>query len=250
VTQVWTDEHFSGEPVAPTINFSSPPGAALKPLYKYLPSKYLDAFVDRGEVLFRSLSYYSNYEEMQVRGDRNEGKRVFSPSGGLEMTNSTTGKTSQLQGTFESTVQDREIFVFCMSKVFSPELAREFKSDVCVEFAEPAYLIAHIRSALRLRKWVKQGRLLHDSVDYYSPETEPLAEWAVPERMVMRKTTDYTDQAEYRLVFARGNALQVENVFTQITTGQDMVPPMLDGHPQHTLKLGSLKKLCRVHCIE
>lgn len=219
-------------------------------LFKYLPSKYLDAFVGKGEVLFRSLSYYSNYEEMQVRGDRNEGKRVFKPVGGLELTNTTTGKTSQLHGTFESTVRDREIFVFCMSKVFSPELAREFKSDVCVEIAEPAYLIAQIRSALRLRKWVKQGRLLHDSVDYYSPETEPLAEWAVPERMVMRKTIDYTDQAEYRLAFARGNALQVENVVTQIKTGEDIIEPTLDGHPEHVLKLGSLKKLCRVHRIE
>ncbi|MNF90383.1 hypothetical protein D3C84_729450 [compost metagenome] len=225
-------------------------GAALDPLFKYLPSKYLDAFVGKGEVLFRSLSYYSNYEEMQVRGDPYEGKRVFKPVGGLELTNTTTGKTSQFHGTFESTVQDHEIFVFCMSKVFSPELAREFKSDVCVEITEPAYLISKIRSALRLRKWVKQGRLLHDSVDYYSPETEPLAEWAVPERMVMRKTTDYTDQAEYRLAFARGNALQVENVAIQIKADQDITQPTLDGHPQHTLKLGNLKKLCKVHRIE
>ncbi|MNF41761.1 hypothetical protein D3C84_227950 [compost metagenome] len=250
MTTVWTNGHCSGEPVAPIVNFNSPSGAALKPLYKYLPSKYLDAFVDRGEVLFRSLSYYSNYEEMQVRGDRNEGKRVFSPSGGLEVTNTTTGKTSQLRGTFESTVRDREIFVFCMSHELSSRLATEFTADVCVEIMEPALFLSRIRSALQLRKWVKQGRLLHGSVDYYSPETEPLAEWAVPERMVMRKTTDYTDQAEYRLAFARGNALQLENVVTQIKTGQDITQPTLVEHPQHTLKLGNLKKLCKVHRIE
>ncbi|MOA34870.1 hypothetical protein D3C78_1562830 [compost metagenome] len=68
--------------------------------------------------------------------------------------------------------------------------------------------------------------------------------------MVMRKTTDYTDQAEYRLAFARGNALQLENVVTQIKTGQDITQPTLVEHPQHTLKLGNLKKLCKVHRIE
>lgn len=219
-------------------------------LFKYLPSRYLDAFVGRGEVLFRSLSYYSNYEEMQVRGDRNEGKRVFSPSGGLLVTNTTTGETSSRQGTFVSTAQDRDIFVFCLSKELSPRLATKFTADVCVEIIEPALFLARIRTALQLRKWVKQGRLLHGMVDYYSPKTEPLAEWAVPERMVMRKTTDYADQAEYRLAFARGNALQVENVVTQIKTGEDFSQPTLDGHPQYTLKLGSLKKLCQVHRME
>ncbi|NNA99743.1 hypothetical protein [Pseudomonas fragi] len=218
-------------------------------LFKYLPSKYLHSFVGKGEVLFRSLSYYSNYEEMQVRGDRNEGKRVFSPSGGLEVTSTATGKTSLFQGVFESTVQDRDIFVFCMSKELSPELAIKFTADVCVEIVEPALFLSRIRTALQLRKWVTQGRLIHGLVDYYSPETKPLAEWAVPERMVMRKTSDYNDQAEYRLAFARGNALQVENVIVQITaaSGSGIVLPTLDGHPEHTLKLGSLKKICKVH---
>jgi len=201
-------------------------------------------------VLFRSLSYYSNYEEMQVRGDRNEGKRVFKPVGGLELTKTKTGEQFRIHGTLESTVQDREIFVFCMSKVLSLELAREFEADVCIEITEPAYLIAEIRSALLRRKWVRKGRLLHGPVDYYSPETPPLAEWAVPERMVMRKTTEYFDQAEYRLAFARGNALQLENVVTQIKTAQDLTPPTLHGHPEHILKLGSLKKHCKVHRFE
>lgn len=219
-------------------------------LFKYMPSRFLDAFISRGEVLFRSLSYYSNYEEMQVRGDRNEGKRVFKPVGGLEFTKTESGEQARIYGTLESKVQDREIFVFCMSKVLSPKLAMEFEADVCIEITEPAYLIAGIRSALLRRKWVRKGRLLHGPVDYYSPQTPPLAEWAVPERMVMRKTTEYIDQAEYRLAFARGNALQLENVVTQIKTAQDFTPPTLHGHPEYILRAGSLKKHCKVHHFE
>lgn len=219
----------------------------MEPLYKYLSSEYLDAFIDRGEVLFRSLSYYSNYEEMQVRGDRNEGKRVFKPSGGLEVTNTTTGEKFLHPGSLEATVKDREIFVFCTSKELSPSLAEEFKADVCVEITEVATLLSRLRSALRLRSWVKKSRLLHGAVDYYSTEAPPLAEWAVPERMVMRKTHEYSYQAEYRFAFGRGDSLTVENVVTQITMESGQVAPTLEGHPQHILKLGSLRKACKVH---
>lgn len=42
----------------------------VKSLFKYFPSHHLNAFVERGELLFRSLSYFRNYEELKVRGDR------------------------------------------------------------------------------------------------------------------------------------------------------------------------------------
>jgi hypothetical protein len=219
----------------------------LEPLFKYLPSKYLDAFVKSGELLFRSLSYFRNYEELQVRGDRFEGKRLFHPEQGLGLTKTETGEKVLLPWAFESSVQDRRILVFCMSLNLSSELAREFKSDVCVEVRDPATLLSRVRSALALRKWVRQARLLHSKVDYYSPSESPLAEWAVPERMVMRKTANYTGQQEYRLAFARGDALKVNNVQTRITAAPGEAQPTLEGHPEHTLRVGSLAKICTVH---
>lgn len=219
----------------------------MPPLFKYLPSKYLEAFVKRGELLFRSLSYFRNYEELQVRGDRFEGKRLFHPQQGLELTKTETGEKVVLPWAFESSVQDRRILVFCMSLSLSPELAHEFKSDVCVEVHDPAFLLSRVRSALALRKWVAQARLLHSKVDYYAPSEPPLAEWAVPERMVMRKTSNYVGQQEYRLAFARGDALKVNNVQTQITATPGEAQPTLEGHPEHTLRVGSLAKVCTVH---
>ena len=219
----------------------------MPPLFKYLPSKYVEAFVGRGELLFRSLSYFRNYEELQVRGDRHEGRRLFSPAHGLEVTKTETGEKLLLPSAFESSVKDREIFVFCLSLERSSELASEFNTDACVEFHDPRTLLSKVRSALALRKWVKHARLLHQQVDYYSPTEPPFAEWAVPERMVMRKTDDYTHQKEYRLAFARGEALKVNNVETQITAAPGSTQPTLEGHPQHVLKVGSLAKICTVH---
>lgn len=222
-------------------------GLALQPLFKYLPAKYLDALVGRGELLFRSLSYFRNYEELEVRGDRHEGRRLFHPDQGLQITKNDTGERVILPGAFEASVKDREIYIFCLSLERSPELASDFGADVCVEFPNPAALFAKVRTALMLRKWVRKGRLLHGPVGYYSPLVSPFAEWAVPERMVMRKTIDYEYQCEYRLAFARGNALDVNNVAAQITATPGAVEPILDGHPQHILKVGSLAKICTVH---
>ncbi len=42
-------------------------------IYKYLPSKYLNEFLDEGLFLFRSLSYFQDYEDDKVRGDEYEG---------------------------------------------------------------------------------------------------------------------------------------------------------------------------------
>jgi hypothetical protein len=221
----------------------------MAPLFKYLPSKYLEAMVGRGELLFRSLSYFRNYEELHVRGDRHEGKRLFHPRPGLEVTKTETGEKLLLPWAFEASVKDREIYVFCVSTQRTQELADEFKTDTCVEIQDPVALISKIRSALALRRWVKHARLLHGTVEYYSPAEPPMAEWAVPERMVMRKTTDYAHQAEYRFAFARGDALKVNNVDTQITATPGELQPTLDGHPEHVLKVGSLAGICRVHTV-
>jgi hypothetical protein len=221
----------------------------LTPLFKFLPSKYLDSVVGRGELLFRSLSYFRNYEELHVRGDRHEGRRLFQPSAGLEVTKVDTGEKVLLPWAFESSVKDREIYVFCLSLNRTPELAAEFRTDCCIEFHDPVALISRIRAALMLRKWVKQARLLHGPVNYYSSTEPPFAEWAVPERMVMRKTSNYIHQAEYRFAFGRGDAWKMNNVDAQITATPGEREPTLNGHPEHILKVGSLARICRIHTV-
>ncbi len=221
----------------------------LASLFKYLPSKHLEAFVGSGKLLFRSLSYFRNYEELLVRGDRYEGKRLFKPGNGLEITKTESGEKLLLPWAFEATVRDRDIFVLCLSRTLSSELAREFGADVCVEITEPTALLSRVRSALLLRRWVRRGRLLHGPVEYYSPEDPPLAEWAIPERMIMRKTIEYSRQDEYRLAFARGAALQVNNVETQITSTPGLTQPTLDGHPEHMVCVGAIERVCKVHTM-
>ncbi len=241
--------HRAGKAACRVPPVTSTLGLALIRLFKYLPRKYVDAFVGRGELLFRSLSYFRNYEELEVRGDRHEGRRLYKSAQGLELTKTETGEKLLLPWAFESSVKDRDIYVFCASLELSQELGREFGTDICIELEVTATLLAKVRSALKLRRWVRQGRLLLGPVEYYSPEDAPRAEWAVPERMIMRKTNDYQSQCEYRFAFARGSALEVNNVETLLTATPGSTQPTLEGHPEHVLKVGSLAKVCRVHTL-
>ena len=65
-------------------------------LYKYFSDrKWANAFLD-GEILFRSLSYFRDYEDKNVRGDEKEGTAVYRPKEGLVITNHTQGTTFTL----------------------------------------------------------------------------------------------------------------------------------------------------------
>jgi hypothetical protein len=92
-------------------------------VYKYLPEQYVDSFLSKGEVLFRSLSYFRDYEDC-IRGDQYEGTKKFQPVDGLQITKVSTGERLNIPYSFESTVNTDDIFVFCASMVRSMKLAQ------------------------------------------------------------------------------------------------------------------------------
>ncbi len=64
-------------------------------LYKYFTNrKWADAFLD-GEVFFNSLTYFRDYEDANVREDKNEGSSVYRPESGLLITNHTQAKLTE-----------------------------------------------------------------------------------------------------------------------------------------------------------
>lgn len=221
----------------------------MPPLYKYLPGKYVDAFTRRGEVLFRSLSYFRSYEEQQVRGDKHEGVSLYRPKAGLELTNVHTGQKHFLAGSFESTVRDREIFISCLSRRFSRRLAREFNATACVEICQPFEFLMRIRAALRRCRSHTACVPKNGRVRYYTPETVPLARWAVPEQIVMQKLNPYRRQAEYRIAFATNGAFRVYDVATRLVLSAPPEVSLPTNHPQVVLELGGLADICKVHWL-
>jgi hypothetical protein len=54
-------------------------------LFRYFSARNAEAFIERGEVLFRSLSYFRDYEDAGVRSDEHEGTLVHLPTAGLKV---------------------------------------------------------------------------------------------------------------------------------------------------------------------
>ena len=219
----------------------------MPPLYKYLPAKYVQSFVRDGAVLFRSLSYFRDYEDAQVRGDEFEGTRLYRPQSGLETTPTETQQKISLPHSFESTANEDDIFVFCLSTLLSAELAVQFQASACVEIHNPARFIAGVRAALLRRPSIKSKWLVHGEVNYYTPEQPPIVDWALPERITMSKLSVYIPQHEYRLAFAVNDAFRVENTRLRLVSSGERRRPQSTSHLERLFKIGSLASICTVH---
>ena len=65
-------------------------------LFKYYAERrWADKFLD-GKLLFRSLSYFRDVEDKNVREDQNEGNAISRPEGGVVVNNETQGTTFTL----------------------------------------------------------------------------------------------------------------------------------------------------------
>ena len=154
-------------------------------LYKYLPLQYAERMLCRGELLFRSLSYFRDLEKDGVRQDDNEGILSHRPADGLELTKVGTGEIIKLPHRFEAEAKVNQIFVACFSTEFSKDLAAEFGADACVEVADSIKLVARVRSAIRLRAAIDKKVLPFGLVQYRTGEEPPNVDWALPEKIVM-----------------------------------------------------------------
>jgi hypothetical protein len=216
-------------------------------LYKYLPEQYVRPLLHEGAVLFRALSYFRDYEDAQVRGDEFEGTKLYRPINGLEVTIVATQEKVVLPHTFESSAQEDDIFVFCLSTLLSKELATQFKTNVCVEIINPALFISKIRAALSRRPSIKNTMLVHGEVNYYEPQEPPIVDWALPERIAMSKLEPFRSQQEYRIAFGVNGAFEIENTSITLVAPGVSRPKRVSAYPERLFKLGSLSKICRVH---
>jgi hypothetical protein len=212
-------------------------------LFKYFSERHwADAFLE-GQVLFRSLSYFRDYEDQEIRGDRNEGVSIFRPEGGLTINNITQGKTVVLRNhAFESTTNQDEIFVFCASKSLNDELRERFKAIACVEILNIKALCERVKGALPTNAnfWGRQ-------VEYYDHTEGGNPRWALPEKIAVSKLRCYAWQREYRLVFCLTDALDFENVKLQLVTDESREISKRAEYPKRTVSLSSLSDICRLH---
>lgn len=215
-------------------------------LYKYISSKYLDDFINKGIILFRSLSYFKDYEDKQIRGDKFEGTRKYEPLDGLIINNLTTGQHLNIKGSFESTAKNSEIFVFCMSFKYDKEFHNKFDADICVEFIDADEFINKVAQSINL---FQDTKLIHGIVQHYSFTDPPIIDWALPEKIIMSKPECFKWQNEYRIAFAKNSTLNIENTDLVLRKSDSLnnLETSNSNHPFRYLELGSLKNLTKVY---
>ncbi len=211
-------------------------------LYKYYSKrKWAEAFLD-GELLFRSLSYFRDYEDRDVRGDRNEGTAIFRPAGGLVVTNHTQGKTFTLPNhAFRSTAAQEEIFVFCASRSLTEELRERFTAAVCVEILNIKALCTRVQEALPPTATFRGQR-----VEYYKETEGGSPRWALPDMIATSKLDSYAWQDEYRFVFCLTDALGFENAAYSLAPDSVGGDPRPAEHHEYRVRARSLRDICRL----
>jgi hypothetical protein len=220
-------------------------------LYKYLPQRYADAFVQRGEVLFRSILYFLACED--ARRDELEGTHQYAPAGGLEVTRHSRGLNGPLpNSSMRSSVKHPEqVFIFCASRALKPELAIKFSADACVEITDAEMFGARLRTVLRRNPRVKMRTFRSGLVTYYDTANPPGATWALPDEIIMHKRQPlFGDEEEYRFAFSlKARVFDFENANYTITTGPTPPVPKAS-YPEMLLRVGPMADCSRVRRFE
>lgn len=214
-------------------------------LFKYFSSAdHAESFLS-GKLFFNSLSYFSAYEDNQVRGDTSEGSLIYAPENGLEVNNLTQGISILISnGIFKSKVKYDDIFVFCMSRTFSNKIWQAFHAVVCIEVIDKRNFLSRARLAAE-----DAGNAAHiGAVRYYPPSSVPKQIWALPEKVCMSKTKAFDWQDEYRIAFGKPEAFALHNVDLSITSVKHDHSVQPIEVPKHTiLDLGNIERICKVH---
>jgi hypothetical protein len=228
-------------------------GPLPRTLYKYLPSRYAAAMIDRGELMFSTLAWFQNYEDEQ-RGDRFEGTRKYFPVGGLDITRTERdGKPHQLVSFKAPTesLQSRVTahnHIFIYSTSLQPGLAFD-GTDACIEIYDPVKFVARLRSTLQTHRSAKAETLIHDEVKYYDFVSPPDNVWALPHLLAMHKQKVFSGQCEYRFAFGiRRNVFNFEHVDCFIVREGETfpIPDLEASHHRKVSRTGSLADCCRL----
>lgn len=214
-------------------------------VFKYFTDeKHAVAFVKRGALLLRPLSHFKMLDDEGVRGDREEGTLTFQPEGGLQLTRVEDGTTLSIQGSFNSSASENDLFVFCASNQRSTELAEKFGS-YCVEI-EPDVLIGRLKARAHPSSQLDYDQIVAGKVDYRSPEMRPEADWALPERIALIKPQSFAWQDEFRIVVGNRGALAVENVAVTIQIGNRAEGSVASQNPI-VVEIGNLQDFAVLH---
>jgi hypothetical protein len=215
-------------------------------IYKYFTEEaHALALINKGELMMQPLSHFRGREADGIRGDPRDGILTYAPHDGLVM-NMADGRFITLEGgSFNSSVNQNDIFVYCASNQLAAELAEKFGA-FCVEIPDPDILVRRLKLRTDRTSQFDYEQVVSGHVDYREHSREPGADWALPERLVLIKPVDFQWQDEFRIAVGKRDTMKVENIGLTIQTGP--ASPVLEPVPPPIfLRVGKLADLVTLH---
>ena len=217
-------------------------------LYKYLPSKHAVNMLKNGELLFRNLTYFKQYEDKK-RGDPLEGHHRENPDKGIVITNLSTGKKIHGDFSFLNSTDSDIIFVFCLSKSLNSDLYKEFNSDACLVIKDVDKFLLRTRMKLRHLISCHKSGLLHGEVKYYAANAPADFNIKEPKELAFAKDEMFKHQNEYRLVFGKKKAFKLEQSMVY-NNGYDFKEEAMKGTAQEKMiRLGNISDIAHIQHI-
>ncbi len=226
-------------------------------LFKALPLKYAGRLVERGEMMWSTLTWFQNQED-PARGDVFEATRRNFPTGGQGVTRfERHGRPDHEQlhfdghGTQWRPAQSRHIFIYSMTLDGELNLG-DSATDAMVEIFDPSVLIQHVHSALHLHRSARPSTLIHRAVSYYDDVDELGPIHSLPHLLAASKHSTHAWQREYRLAFGtRADVFDFEHVEGSLLPRDAVpVPRVLDSQSDRMrLRLGGLSDCCRIRRV-
>lgn len=190
-----------------------------QPLYKFLPKRYLEAFLNRGCLKIGTLYEYRKIEDYgNVIGDKNEGlhkTELFLPGGGeIDLASNSLEaeyfrkhvlRPDQQDAKVKIVLEDgarliahsnsQDLYIYCMSSEYNPSVMKEFGCDACLEIFRPNEFFEAISRKIRHKaEFNELGPIKYmDKTTHYSqPHTiHPAA----------MKDVEYDYQNEWRAIW-------------------------------------------------
>lgn len=144
-----------------------------KPLFKYLPKRYLDAFLTCGSLKIGTLYEYRRTEAYgEVIGDKDEGlhkTELFLPGGGeIDLASNSPEaeyfrkyvlRPDQQDSKVKIILEDgarlvahsnsQDLYIYCVTSEYSSSVMKEFGCDACLEIVRPTEFFQAISRKIR-----------------------------------------------------------------------------------------------------
>jgi hypothetical protein len=170
-------------------------------LYKYLPSKYNNDFL-KGIILFRNFTWFRQFENgLSQRGDFADGSHRDNPNNDKVCTDLYTGRIHIVDASSSTSINQDEIYIFCLSTKLDQKLFDDFETDNCIEIFNIPIFIRRIKSAITQLHY--RNQLLTNYIYYYNQAERPELNPDNPRHLAFFKDEKYEHQEEYRLAFAK-----------------------------------------------